>query len=125
MKHDPDSIFWEARYEDGSVLRQLDGHYKDIDRSSIESMALTYDGTDLLSVHISSALRDRFFWRRRTKVTQGGPATVHFLIGYFPKGPIHILDSDTGQVYTGQSDELHDIVDFSMPTPHPHEGETG
>lgn len=123
MKHDPDSIFWEARYEDGSVLRQPDGHYKDIDRDKLAVFALVYEDRDLLAVSMSEDFRARFFWRRRTRRTLGGSSTVHFLVGFGPTGPIHVLDTDTGQVHTGMDQHSHDIVDFSMPSVHLHEGE--
>ncbi len=119
----PDTITWEARYTDGTVVRE-GTPYGEIDRAKLDVFALTHEGIDLLAVTVAEALRDRFFYRRRTKFIQGdNDKTVHFLIGYFPEGPIYALDSDTGLTHVGEVDEAHEIIDFSMPTPHPHEGE--
>jgi hypothetical protein len=77
---------WYAIYEDGSTHST----YNDLDRSRMESFVVsTSFGTHVVGVHKSDP--DQFFYRRRTRITQGNSPETIFLFGWLPDR-IYVVD---------------------------------
>jgi hypothetical protein len=82
----PDTLRWEARYNDGTVLSQnrADGgenRYADIDRSRLDSFALVRaDGTAVLQLHLDTG--QRLIFRRRVEQQASGTERIVYLVGW-------------------------------------------
>lgn len=94
----PDLIIWEIEYFNGRILRESDGiPYGKIPRDGVSTLGLfsLEFGQPLVSFDVGG--RTNFFYRRRTRMIQGGPARVAFLLGLYPYFGLR-LDTATGQV---------------------------
>jgi hypothetical protein len=82
----PDTLRWEAHYNDGTVLPQEraeggENRYADIDRDRLASLVLVRpDGTAALSLHLDAG--QRLIFRRRVEQQAGGAEQIVYLVGW-------------------------------------------
>lgn len=139
-----DFVFWEARHEDGHVVREaMGGLYRQIDRSQLKSFLLvTSGGEALFEAFVPPGATGHNLCYRRTEETGGDGRYVVFKVGWAPYGPVVITDAIRADVaekwhqrcercrtVTAYSDwptlpdRTHPEGIFSPPVPMPLEGE--
>ena len=91
-----DLAYWEAVYDDGTVLRETDGKkYADIERGRLQSFRIVHHGEILMSTWpdpVRGSTGYNLVYRRRTAITSGIGRAVVILFGFAPMGPIFALD---------------------------------
>lgn len=86
-----DAISWEAVYDDGSTLREIEGGlYQDINRERLSSFRLVSPGEVVLEIFCRDGKTGHnLCYRRRTGLTHGGTRHAWFLVGWVPMGPVY------------------------------------
>jgi hypothetical protein len=81
----PHLITWEIRYVNGDVLRERDGiRYDQIPRRGVRAVELhsSEHASAVLGMPVDGS--PNFFYRRRTKMVQGGPSRILYILGIWP-----------------------------------------
>jgi len=97
------SVYWEAEYGDGTVLKEAAGGlYRQIDRSALKAFRLVAPGEILLELFVGDGRTGHnLMYRRRTMMGLGSgkPSgkSVWFLAGWVPQGPVFSIQPDTMQ----------------------------
>lgn len=111
-----DLAYWEAVYDDGTVLRETDGKkYADIDRGALQSFRIVHHGEILMSIWpdpVRGSTGYDLVYRRRTALTSGGRGVV-ILLGFAPMGPVFALDVEGSQY------SIHEGFQLGDPTVYP------
>lgn len=122
----PHQVFWEAIYDDGSVLSEAaGGRYRDIDRSKLSAFRLVALSLgELITIpvdyeHPGHAL----FYRRRTIIRIGEGRKVFFLFGFIPMGPVFAFDPSREEYWASRYPEDYRSVGIGQIDPMEHEGE--
>jgi hypothetical protein len=81
----PNLIFWEIVYDDGQVLSEEQGiKYGEAPRAGVHSIRLVSVQHHQVLAALNVEGSRNFFYRRRTRMTQGGQPQVVFLLGVYP-----------------------------------------
>lgn len=99
-------VFWEAVYDDGSVVREADGNrYVDLDRNRLTRLRLTAPGEILAEIGVGDGRSGwNIVYRRRT-IAQGGKREAWFVLGFMPMGPWLAVQPE--QAIFRQAEHLH------------------
>lgn len=89
-----DQTFWEAKYRDGTILREADGvRYADLPSEELYEFYLVHGGLAVFGTRAPHGADGRNLrYRRTTEITQEGGRTTMFRIGWEPYGPAFLLD---------------------------------
>ena len=120
----PDQIYWEAYLSDGTIQREVQhSAYRDIDRRLLTAFSLVYHGEVLLQTFVpGNATGQNLVYRRRTSLSSNGGWRVILVVGWVPMGPVHVLDTATGNVMSRSSFDDSD-PNFSTPVQMSQENE--
>ena len=98
--------------------------YGDIVREELADFSIIDGAKIVLSVPVDSISAPKFVYRRRTRMTTGGPKQIMHVVGFLD-GPVWIYDENSKAVFVDRfHDEGHAVVDFSWPEVHEAEGES-
>lgn len=104
-----DTAYWEALYDDGTVLSEADGGlYPAIERGRLSSFRLIHGGETLVEAFVPvGATGYNLVYRRRTALGQSGAGrSVLFIFGYVPMGPVFVVDLDAGTCVVHKEDTI-------------------
>jgi len=122
-----DLVTWEARYTDGSVLREREGAvYAQIERNRLASFCLVAPGEVIAEIWPRAGCNGtRLVYRRRSSVSVKHGRSVVFFLGW-AGGPYFVIRPDSG-TYTEYDTLMSDVArndpDAMPPSPLPEEGE--
>lgn len=119
------TIYWEAEYETGSISEARGARYKDIDRARLTLFRVRDNEGPLVELPVEHGRTGwNLVYRRRTTIYTVGEmrASVIYLLGWVPQGPILAIDSTTYQIYQAEAFVSGDPI-FYPPVPNPAEGE--
>ena len=122
-----DLAYWEALYDDGTVLRETDNKtYFAIDRGRLSEFRVIHHGEIMAAIRpegVRGATGHNLVFRRRIRMSSQGdrPREQVLLLGFAPMGPVLCLDLDRGTYQI--SDEGFKPGDPVFAPPAPLEGE--
>lgn len=97
-----DTAYWEALYQDGTVLSEAaGGKYMLIDRTALRSFKIVHNGESVIEIFPPpGATGHNLVYRRRTSLGASGAGRgVVIIMGWAPMGPIFVVDLDAGQYH--------------------------
>jgi hypothetical protein len=95
-----DTAYWEALYDDGSVLCEAEGAtYGQIDRGRLQSFRIIHNGTIVFEVFPKNGTTGhQLVYRRRTAISAGVGRDVEFIVGFVPNS-FFVIDIQNGQYH--------------------------
>lgn len=119
-----DAISWEAAYDDGTVLREIEGgRYQDINRDRLTSFRLVSPGEIVLEMFAGvDRTGHNLCYRRRNALTHGGTKALWYIVGWVPMGPVYAVDPVKREAYTLPGFKEGDSLLYP-PEPIPEAGE--
>lgn len=94
----PHLIFWELGYLDGRTLSEADGvPYGRAPRNGVQSIRLISSEHHQVLLNLEVRGSEKFFYRRRTQMIQGGPPRILYVLGVLPDFQV-VFDPSIGEV---------------------------